>query len=188
MCARFTLHRRLNLVMKELAEMLPVGLFDFDPEPAAALLNRTPTEERVAMARDSNSRSEFVGRRRAIVAGAILALFALRAQAQPKPRFLPEEAREIVGVLGINNSLVELKDGSLLSNDGRLSKDGGRTWTAPRPFGTGVAGAGIMRLASGALALVSQVGYADGRMWLSRRRGQDLGTGRPHQGARRPRL
>lgn len=31
MCARFTLRRRLNLVMEELAEMLPVGLFDFDP-------------------------------------------------------------------------------------------------------------------------------------------------------------
>jgi hypothetical protein len=29
MCARFTLRRRLNLVMKELAEMLPVGLFDW---------------------------------------------------------------------------------------------------------------------------------------------------------------
>jgi len=34
MRARFTLRRLLNLVMKELAEMLPVGLFDFDPEPA----------------------------------------------------------------------------------------------------------------------------------------------------------
>jgi hypothetical protein len=32
MCARFTLRRRLNLVIKELAEMMPVGLFDFDPE------------------------------------------------------------------------------------------------------------------------------------------------------------
>jgi putative SOS response-associated peptidase YedK len=34
MCARFTLRRRLNLVMQELADALPVGLFDFDPEPA----------------------------------------------------------------------------------------------------------------------------------------------------------
>jgi hypothetical protein len=42
MCARFTLHRRLNLVMKELAEMLPVGLFDFDPEPA---YNVAPTQK-----------------------------------------------------------------------------------------------------------------------------------------------
>jgi hypothetical protein len=33
MCARFTLRRRLHLVMRELAAMLPVGLFDFDPEP-----------------------------------------------------------------------------------------------------------------------------------------------------------
>jgi putative SOS response-associated peptidase YedK len=34
MCARFALRRRLNLAIEELAEMLPVGLFDFDPEPA----------------------------------------------------------------------------------------------------------------------------------------------------------
>jgi hypothetical protein len=131
------------------------------------------------MIRDSDSRREFVGLNRAIGAGAMLVLTALPVHGQPKPRLLPEEAREIVGVLGINNSLVELKDGSLLSNDGRLSKDGGRTWTAPRPFGTGVAGAGIMRLASGALALVSQVGYADGRMWLSRDEGKTWGLAGP---------
>lgn len=33
MCARFTLRRRLNLVMKELAESLPVGLSDWYPGP-----------------------------------------------------------------------------------------------------------------------------------------------------------
>jgi putative SOS response-associated peptidase YedK len=46
MCARFTLRRRLNLVMKELAEMLPVGLFDFDPEPA---YNIAPTQKVAAV-------------------------------------------------------------------------------------------------------------------------------------------
>jgi putative SOS response-associated peptidase YedK len=42
MYARFTLRRRLNLVIKELAEMMPVGLFDFDPEP---LYNIAPTQQ-----------------------------------------------------------------------------------------------------------------------------------------------
>ncbi|HEY1377577.1 MAG TPA: sialidase family protein, partial [Gemmataceae bacterium] len=70
--------------------------------------------------------------------------------------------------LGSANSLVELADGSLLSNDGRVSRDGGRTWTDPRPFGGGASGAGLLRLRSGALALVSQVGYAAGKLWLSR--------------------
>jgi putative SOS response-associated peptidase YedK len=41
MCARFTLRRRLNLVVKELAERLPVGLFDWDPLPR---YNIAPTQ------------------------------------------------------------------------------------------------------------------------------------------------
>src|SRR5262245_28748319 len=84
---------------------------------------------------------------------------------------LPTGVREITGVLGSFNSLVELKDGSILSNDGRLSRDDGLTWTAPRSFGDGVAGAGLLRLKSGALALVSQLGYASGKLWLSRDEG-----------------
>jgi hypothetical protein len=124
------------------------------------------------MPHDIGSRIGFVRLNRAIVAEALLLLTALPAPARPNPRPLPDGALEVVGVLGINNSLVELKGGSLLSNDGRLSKDGGRTWPPPRQFGPGVAGAGIMRLASGALALISQVGYADGRMWLSRDEGK----------------
>jgi putative SOS response-associated peptidase YedK len=46
MCARFTLRRRLNLVMKELAKMLPVGLFDWDPEPR---YNIAPTQQVAAV-------------------------------------------------------------------------------------------------------------------------------------------
>jgi putative SOS response-associated peptidase YedK len=46
MCARFTLRRRLNLVIKELAEMMPVGLFDFDPEPR---YNIAPTQQVAAV-------------------------------------------------------------------------------------------------------------------------------------------
>jgi putative SOS response-associated peptidase YedK len=46
MCARFTLRRRLNLIMQELADTLPVGLFDFDPEPA---FNISPTQKVAAV-------------------------------------------------------------------------------------------------------------------------------------------
>ena len=43
---------------------------------------------------------------------------------------------EVVDILGINGSLVELKDGALLTNDGRISRDGGETWSAnPLPEG-----------------------------------------------------
>ncbi|MBI3920924.1 MAG: exo-alpha-sialidase [Armatimonadetes bacterium] len=80
---------------------------------------------------------------------------------------LPQGVAEIVGVLGTGNSLVELKEGSLLSNDGRTSTDGGATWGGPRSFGEGVSGSGIMRLQSGKLALVSSVGYGSGLVWLS---------------------
>jgi putative SOS response-associated peptidase YedK len=48
MCARFTLRRRLNLVIQELAELMPQpGLFDWDPTPC---FNVAPTQ-RVAAVR-----------------------------------------------------------------------------------------------------------------------------------------
>src|SRR5262249_35858760 len=84
---------------------------------------------------------------------------------------LPAGVREVTGVLGSFNRLVGPKGGSPLSHDGRLSRDDGLTWTAPRSFGDGVAGAGFLRLKSGALALVSQIGYASGKIWLSRDEG-----------------
>ena len=67
----------------------------------------------------------------------------------------------------MNGSLVALRDGSLLSNDGRGSRDGGETWGEPRAFGAGVSGNSITRLASGRLALVSPVGFRTGEIWLS---------------------
>jgi hypothetical protein len=103
----------------------------------------------------------------AAAAGTAIGLDATAGQDPPKSRPLPDGAWELVGVLGMNSSLVELKDGSLLANDGRLSADCGKSWTAPRPFGEAIAGAGIMRLNSGMLALVSPVGYAAGKVWLS---------------------
>ncbi len=79
---------------------------------------------------------------------------------------------EIIGTLGTSNSLVELAGGALLSNDGRTSSDGGRTWSKPKSFGPDVKGTGIFRLDSRALALVAPAGYAQGNMWLSRDEGE----------------
>lgn len=80
----------------------------------------------------------------------------------------PEGVAELVG-LGIN-SLVELKDGSLLANNGRVSTDGGLTWNEPRSFGEGVSGNGLLRLKSGALALTS-----GSHIWLSKDEGKTWG-------------
>ena len=77
----------------------------------------------------------------------------------------PEGVTELVG-LGIN-SLVELKDGSLLANNGRVSTDGGLTWNEPLPLGEGVSGNGLARLQSGALALTSGE-----HIWLSKDEGK----------------
>ena len=50
--------------------------------------------------------------------------------------------------------------------------DRGKTWSEPQTFGDGISGSGLMRLASGKLALVSPVGYASGRMFLSNDEGK----------------
>src|SRR5690348_14863755 len=104
----------------------------------------------------------------AAVGSAALLTDSRGAELPAKERTLPDGVHETVGALGSFNSLIELKDGSLLSNDGRTSRDGGKSWTAPRAFGKGIAGAGLLRLQSGALALVSQLGYASGKLWVSR--------------------
>ncbi|MBI1916070.1 MAG: exo-alpha-sialidase [Planctomycetes bacterium] len=108
----------------------------------------------------------------ATASGAALLTDSRGAEPSTKERTLPDGVHETVGALGSFNSLVELKDGSLLANDGRTSRDGGKSWTAPRAFGKGIAGAGLLRLQGGALALVSQVGYASGKLWLSRDEGK----------------
>jgi len=69
----------------------------------------------------------------------------------------PEGVVEIVGVAGTGSSLVGLKDGSLMVIKGgsyRISKDAGITWGESRSFGQGASGNGIVRLKSGALALM----------------------------------
>ncbi len=118
------------------------------------------------MHHESPSRRTFLGVG-AAVAGVALLTDSSGAGAPPPARRLPDGVHEVVGVLGSSSSLVELKDGSLLTNDGRTSHDGGRSWTAPRAFGEGITGAGLLRLRSGKLALVSQLGYAAGNLWLS---------------------
>ncbi len=91
------------------------------------------------------------------------------------PKVLPNGVVEVVG-LGCR-SLIELKDGSLLASNGRVSADGGLTWTEPRPFAAEGAedispyGTSLLRLNSGALALVYR-GQGDtdatgAKMWLS---------------------
>lgn len=97
----------------------------------------------------------------------------LRASRRPIPAGVTE-----VTDTGVY-SLVELKDGSLLGDNGRLSSDGGRTWSAPKSFGdhvtadpAGAVGNGIMRLQSGALALSN-----GGNIWLSQDEGVSWETG-----------
>ena len=86
----------------------------------------------------------------------------------------PEGVVEVVGVLGHADSLVELRDGTLLSSGGRVSRDGGVTWTRPRSFGRGMRDLGIRRMRSGKLALCDSK-----QLWLSRDEGKTWGRPRP---------
>jgi hypothetical protein len=116
---------------------------------------------------------------------------ASQSNKSEKPRYrkpLPPEVVELIGVLGIGNSLVELKDGSLLSNDGRISRDGGKTWSPPHTFAPGIAGSQIMRLKSGKLLLTNggrRIWMAEvpseAGIWLSKDEGKTWGTPRAIQ-------
>ena len=84
----------------------------------------------------------------------------------------PEGVVELVGIGGIDHSLVELKDGSLMLLGGgscRISTDGGLTWSPGQSLGQGVSGSGITRLKSGALALSSgaqvRISEDEGKTW-----------------------
>ena len=96
-------------------------------------------------------------------------------EAQRKP--LPSGVTELLDT-GVY-SLVELPDGSLLSNNGRSSNDGGTTWSEPEPFALdstpellGASGHVMLRLEPG--ALVHSVG---GKVWVSRDSGRTWGPG-----------
>ena len=84
---------------------------------------------------------------------------------------LPEGVMEHLGIIGMGGSVLELKDGLLVTNARHVSTDGGKTWSAPLGEGEGGGGA-EMRLASGALVKVSPVGYGSGRMSISRDEGR----------------
>jgi hypothetical protein len=97
--------------------------------------------------------------------GGALASGAAQTGKRLVPRVSPPPGMiEHIG-LGIN-SVVALKDGSVLANNGSISRDGGKTWSAPRKFDGGAAGDGLVRLQSGAIALTKGP-----RLWISRDEG-----------------
>src|SRR5262249_43890121 len=147
-------------------------------KPRAGLEAASPSPLRAwTMQPDSPSRRTFI--KLAAAGAAAPGATGGTAEEPAPPGQLPKGVLERVGILGLMNSLVELKDGSLLSTDGRVYQDGGKSWTAPRSFGTGVTGTGLLRLQSGALALVSSVGYGEGKLWLSRDEGTTWKAGGP---------
>ena len=93
----------------------------------------------------------------------------VRSQTQQyRPRIaLPAGASEQVN-LGIGD-VEELKNGSLLATNGRLSRDGGKSWSAPHSFGEGINGNRFSRLQSGAILLSSF--DTNPRLWISRDEG-----------------
>ena len=110
----------------------------------------------------------------------------------------PEGVVELVHVGGINGTLVELQDGSLMLIEGdgryRLSTDEGLTWGEPRPLncpGLGTArDHSLIRLQSGALALAfrgeDEPWMGKFYLFLSEDEGQSWGPGRLIGGTRTP--
>ena len=107
---------------------------------------------------------------RVLIVAAIVELsapFGVQAQ-QYRPRIpLPEGVLEHVN-LGIGD-VEELKDGSLLATNGRISRDSGKSWSPPRSFGEGIAGNRLSRTKSGALLLSSFDNSP--RLWISSNEG-----------------
>src|SRR5262245_28241899 len=94
--------------------------------------------------------------KRLLIVAAVVELgasFGAHAQ-QYRPRIaLSEGVVEHVN-LGIGD-VEELKDGTLLATNGRVSRDGGKNWSSPRSFGEGITGNRLSRIKSGALLLGS---------------------------------
>ncbi len=73
-------------------------------------------------------------------------------------------------------SVVEQKDGSLMADNGRVSRDGGKNWSEPRAFvekrpeSRGAVGTGLIRLKSEALAY-----SGGGLVWISCDEGRSWG-------------
>ena len=117
------------------------------------------------------------------------AVLALTAHGGGGPKFrkpVPPGVVELINQ-GIG-SLVELKDGTLLSNNGRRSTDGGFIWSKPQSFGEGVGGH-LVTLDSGALAITRggpglvgwwrpcelRVSEDEGKTWSDVRKAELLG-------------
>lgn len=100
-----------------------------------------------------------------LVAVWVISTGLLLAQRPAHRPALPAGVIEHTG-LGVG-TVVELKDGTILANNGRISRDGGKTWSEPRSLGPDIAGNGFVRLKSGALALTASVGYLKGMLWVS---------------------
>ncbi|MFH0963179.1 MAG: sialidase family protein [Planctomycetota bacterium] len=117
-----------------------------------------------------------------VLAFILMALHSAAAEPPGIGKPPPEGVVELVGIGGIDHSLAQLKDGSLMLVGGgsfRLSTDGGLTWGSNQSLGSGVSGTGILRLQSGALALTSgaqiRVSEDEGKTWGPALRAKMLG-------------
>ena len=89
-------------------------------------------------------------------------------------RALPDGVVEVTAGLEADfGSIVELDDGSLLANNGQVSKDGGESWSKARPVGEGQElTRGLLRLKSGKLALTGNTirfSEDEGKTWSESR-------------------
>jgi hypothetical protein len=81
---------------------------------------------------------------------------------------LPDRVIETTNLRPNFQSLVELKDGSLLANNGQVSTDESKSWSEPHSFGEGIEGVGLIRLQSGKLALTgNRIHFSEdeGKTW-----------------------
>jgi hypothetical protein len=90
---------------------------------------------------------------------------------------IPPGVVELTGI-SADGGIVELKDGSLMHAYGggiydsgqkgpvyKISKDGGRTWTAPQPLNSEIGVGGMIRLQSGRLAIYGRKNGKDTSPW-----------------------
>ena len=100
----------------------------------------------------------------------------MKNDSRPTFRKTPSEGvTEVVGSIGRGWSLASLRSGELMAAGGpncRISTDDGLTWSKAQRFPDGIAGDGLIRLKSGALAL-----YNTKQIWLSHDEGETWNAG-----------
>ncbi len=117
-----------------------------------------------------------------MILGGVVALLAFAKnweKATDGPKFLPlpEGVTEVCG-FGTDGGIVELKDGTLMLaqgggiNDGarvpaefRISKDGGKSWSDPKPLDCKIGVGGMIRLESGELAIYGRSTTPGAGLW-----------------------